>query len=139
MADITFVEGKFGKAVNLGTTDLKININLANDYTLFCYRKPEGQSYYDHIIKLSNEKVYVNGIYDSFYDTSWIYVDDTDNSLIIEHEAGTIDELLILKDLINEWQVKEWFESQRPFYDILEKINAEKPTEIEMEVLPIDG
>lgn len=129
--DISFVRSHYGKAIKLGNKILELNTNITEDYTVRILRYEWDNKYVDIVIR-SDGKVFVNGRENQYYDISWFIVND--GSFIIHPEANAIDEICIIPEIIDDSEIKKWYDREVYFYDREQNI-VNIPKEVDIEII----
>lgn len=129
--DISFVRSHYGKAIKLGNKILELNTNITEDYTVRILRYEWDNKYVDIVIR-SDGKVFVNGRENQYYDISWFIAND--GSFIIHPEANAIDEICIIPEIIDDSEIKKWYDREVYFYDREQNI-VNIPKEVDIEII----
>lgn len=131
---VKFIKSIYGNAVQLENKGLKLNTQLSGDYSIFVIRKMKDNNNFDWITLLSNGILYINGVLDISYNLSWLSVDINGN-VLITNQAWIIDEILIIKEIVSQQFVEEWYNNQLYFYSDGEVQNYSTPNNVIMEVM----
>lgn len=121
---VQYIQGKFDKAIRLVGSNLSISIGSA-DYSVFVWRRANGETDWTSYILLSNGQVYVSGALQQIT-LSWMAV--SGGVLTIQSTAYDICELRIAKKIISSDEITVWSTMQAPFFDVGEVLPDNRVT-----------
>lgn len=128
------IKGVYGNALRLGKAGLKLSTGLLDSYTIRMKRRAESKFTWDELAIRSDGNVYVNGVLNNSYDTTWASV-DINGDLTLSSSAWDIDELMVIPKIVTEAEIKNWYNKKLYYYSDENIQNIQTPSSVGIQTL----